>query len=565
MNTIYQPYYQKSWALVIGINNYLYVSPLSYAVNDADAITQILVNELGFLQENVVTLKNQDATKQVILDNFLDLSNKACDPDDRVLVFFAGHGLSIDGLRGPIGYLLPVDGNPDNKNSLIRWDDLTRNADLIPAKHILFIMDACYSGLATKRAITPGSQRFLSDMLQRLARQVITAGKADETVADGGGPQGKNSIFTGYLIEGLMGEAADENKILTANELMAYVYKKVGQDTRSQQTPHYGHLDGDGDFIIRTPNNEHLMKPPSSDYLIKTATEVPEVTPVSITPAIKPSFIIKNGYGDTSTPNFGRNIFSDKLGEYRRGKEYPPELSKAYSWLSIIIEPITDLGSALDITVVSQTMKSYKPKGEKPYEILIIPRGLMTTFDAVVLYDELINTEYWGWYTKIDRNGNIELTNTRDTFMEYSGVRCFFYVQIVGIIWQSVFFAKNVYQEAGYFKGVRLWVNLVGTQNSILIDFSKESGEKNQHWVSPFDRNSLFDQEHLFKLKCQDQNLQMEYKFVVGNLDEMTSFEIIKNIANNLGLAYNHQSLPRCFNYNTEIFPWGQYFNGKHY
>ena len=30
-----------------------------------------------------------------------------------------------------IGYLIPVDGNPDNFSSLIRWDDLTRYSDQI--------------------------------------------------------------------------------------------------------------------------------------------------------------------------------------------------------------------------------------------------------------------------------------------------------------------------------------------------------------------------------------------------------------------------------------------------
>jgi len=97
--------------------------------------------------------------------------------------------MTLEGSRGPIGYLIPVNGDSDNLNTLIRWDDLTRNAEIIPAKHILFIIDACYSGLALQRAITPpGTQRFVTDLLQRMSQQVITAGKADEKVADGSGP-----------------------------------------------------------------------------------------------------------------------------------------------------------------------------------------------------------------------------------------------------------------------------------------------------------------------------------------------------------------------------------------
>ena len=48
------------------------------------------------------------------------------------MVFFAGHGHTVPAHRGEIGYLLPVDGDPSDLSTLIRWDDLTRNADLIP-------------------------------------------------------------------------------------------------------------------------------------------------------------------------------------------------------------------------------------------------------------------------------------------------------------------------------------------------------------------------------------------------------------------------------------------------
>jgi hypothetical protein len=43
--------------------------------------------------------------------------------------------------------------------------------------------------------------RFLRDMLQRFSRQVLTAGKADETVADENGPRPGHSIFTSHLLE----------------------------------------------------------------------------------------------------------------------------------------------------------------------------------------------------------------------------------------------------------------------------------------------------------------------------------------------------------------------------
>src|SRR4051812_12499272 len=100
---MFESFYSNSWALVIGINSYKYVSPLSYACNDADSVAAILIDELGFPANQVIILKDADATKEAILDNFLDFSVNASDPNDRVFVFFAGHGTTIDGARGPVG------------------------------------------------------------------------------------------------------------------------------------------------------------------------------------------------------------------------------------------------------------------------------------------------------------------------------------------------------------------------------------------------------------------------------------------------------------------------------
>lgn len=246
--------YKDSHALIIGIDEYENVSPLGYAVSDAEAISNALQKNFGFRDDKVHTLLNDEATHTAILEKFLSFTSGGTDEEDRIVIFFAGHGHTIGSRRGEVGYLVPFDGNLSKLFTLIRWDELTRNADLIKAKHILFLMDACYGGLAITRSTKPGTMRFLKDMLLRPARQVITAGKADETVADLGGPLPNHSVFTGYLLEGLGGNAADTEGLITANGLMTYVYQNVGRDDSSHQTPHFGYLDGDGDMIFSAPN-----------------------------------------------------------------------------------------------------------------------------------------------------------------------------------------------------------------------------------------------------------------------------------------------------------------------
>ena len=106
---------------------------------------------------------------------------------------------------------------------------------------MLFLMDACYGGLAlTRTTIPPGSMRFLKDMLQRYARQVLTAGKPDEVVSDSGGTRHGHSIFTSYLLLTEWRAEREVDGILTGHGLMAFVYEKVGSDVQSRQTPHFG-------------------------------------------------------------------------------------------------------------------------------------------------------------------------------------------------------------------------------------------------------------------------------------------------------------------------------------
>lgn len=279
-----EPRYCNSWAVVVGINEYETTNPLLHARADAQAVSQTLVEDFGFPNENVVVLLDADASKDAVMEAFLDLNRRTAE-NDRVLFFFAGHGVTITSYRGEVGFLVPHNGDPAELHTLVRWDELTRSADLIPAKHILFVMDACYGGLAIQRSLAAGSTRYLKDMLMRPVRQVLTAGKADEPVSDAGGPIPGHSVFTGYLLQGLRGEAATAEGVISANSLMPYVHYGVSRNDATQQTPHYGFLQGDGDFVFSYPAIEEegsgetgsdlaIEVPTSSEPLIAGAEDV---------------------------------------------------------------------------------------------------------------------------------------------------------------------------------------------------------------------------------------------------------------------------------------------------
>jgi uncharacterized caspase-like protein len=91
---------------VVGIDNYKSASLLSYAVSDASEIREVLINDLGFPSDNITDLIDSEATKTNILRSFMRFARNDIELDDRIFVFFAGHGQTQPGSRGEVGYQL---------------------------------------------------------------------------------------------------------------------------------------------------------------------------------------------------------------------------------------------------------------------------------------------------------------------------------------------------------------------------------------------------------------------------------------------------------------------------
>ena len=249
--------YRDSWAVIVGINAYKSWPRLAYAVNDARAVRDTLVKKYGFAADHVTTLLDGEATRQNILAALGDTlaDTKKVSHDDRVFVFFAGHGVTRKLPNGKAqGYIVPVDAAAQNYQSqAISMTNFQDASDAIAAKHVFFVMDACYGGLALTRggggAASGDRRQYLMEITRRSAREVLTAGGGDEQVADNG--PGGHSIFTWTLLQGLEGKGdLDGDGAITATELAAYVAPSVS--SLSRQTPAFGHLAGSegGEFVF---------------------------------------------------------------------------------------------------------------------------------------------------------------------------------------------------------------------------------------------------------------------------------------------------------------------------
>ncbi|KQV52730.1 polysaccharide deacetylase [Pelomonas sp. Root1217] len=249
--------YRDSHALVIGINQYTAWPKLSHAVRDAQAVRESLVTRFGFRADNVTLLSDAEATRANILkalnERFGDA--KRVKRDDRVFVFFAGHGSTRKLPSGrEVGYIVPVDaGLNDLQADAIAMPQLQEVAEAITAKHALFVIDACYSGLGlTRGGSSAMDSNFARTNARRVGRQMMTAGGADQQVADDG--PGGHSVFTWTLLQALNGKAdLNGDGLITATELAAYVAPAVS--AIAHQTPAFGSLPGSegGEFIFEMP------------------------------------------------------------------------------------------------------------------------------------------------------------------------------------------------------------------------------------------------------------------------------------------------------------------------
>ena len=265
-------FYQNSWALVVGINDYDSIQDLNYAAEDALAIKNMLINEYNFPRDNVRYLIDKEATQTNIKKELSNLM-KVADKGDRVVFYFAGHGETAElGLEGgDIGFLMPSDAIADDLYfTAIDMEELKRIAKFSRAKHMLFLVDACYGGLAavSTRSLNTNTPNFIDKVAEESARQIITAGGKEEKVLEK--DEWEHSAFTKNILSGLKDKKADQNDdgYITGTEIGLYLQEKVSMDTENYQTPQSRRLTThEGEIIFLSKDDSDIgIKDDEVDY-----------------------------------------------------------------------------------------------------------------------------------------------------------------------------------------------------------------------------------------------------------------------------------------------------------
>jgi hypothetical protein len=324
--------YRKGWALIIGINKYpnLPENQLDWAVADAEAISDLLIRKYGFEKNNVILLKDAQATKANIMEKLNSFSDAdMVDREDCVIVYFSGHGQTVPLPRGAgeMGFLIPYDakigslsGAPnavDYRKYCIAMNELNDATKTIPAKHIIFIVDACYSGLVLggqRGGIKTNIPNYLSKVAKTDVQQMITAGGKGETANEL--PNLGHGVFTYKLLKGLEDELADENgdHVITGTELYSYLTNAVLQMTDGKQNPRLGIAD-EGNFLF-IPQK---VEPIKGKLMIQAS---PSDAIITVMPAGSSNEKAFNALvGETDVPVGSYNITAEKDGYQTLTKE----------------------------------------------------------------------------------------------------------------------------------------------------------------------------------------------------------------------------------------------------
>jgi hypothetical protein len=285
--------YTKSKALVIGIDGYDGHNwpQLSNGIRDAEEVAKGLTAQ-GFEVTLKKNLKSDELNRT--LRNFFIIEGD--DPDARLLLWYAGHGDTID----EEAYLVPADApSPkldaefrDKAISLRRFAEYMREAK---ARHVLAIFDSCFSGTVfnvTRSAPPPA----ITLATTQPVREFISSGEAEQVVSDDG-------TFRKLFLDVLAGREPDADAnhdgYVTGTELGLFLTQKMSDLTNNRQTPRYGKLNAygydRGDFVFQVGKSG--ATPPAATQATSEAEQAWAAAQKTTSQAVLEDFVKR--YGDS--------------------------------------------------------------------------------------------------------------------------------------------------------------------------------------------------------------------------------------------------------------------------
>lgn len=219
------------WALLIGVDDYLWARGLEYCGADMRALSSQLVAS-GFPSSHVFLLhdkapENKYRPTKASIEAHLRLVLGLVEKDDLVMVGFSGHGVHLNGRS----YLCPAEARLEDPHSLISVNDVYAALQNSAAALKLFLVDACRNDprLEGERSLVPttGTRQF-AQALERPPQGILLFASCAPGEIAREDKEFSHGVFMHYFLEGLGGAAdANGNGRVSLMELYLYVNDKT--------------------------------------------------------------------------------------------------------------------------------------------------------------------------------------------------------------------------------------------------------------------------------------------------------------------------------------------------
>jgi hypothetical protein len=222
---------KNALGVIFGIENYKYVSPVTFANRDATFIKEYFVNILG-IPENRIYFKTNDDVGKAQFDKVFSkdgwLDKRVKDNKTDLYIYYAGHG--APDIKENKAYLIPYDGDPNYASQTgYEMDELYEHLGNLGARSTTVFLDACFTGANRESDILlAGARPVFMEVDASATRDVTVFSAAGGKEISSAWPEKKHGLFSYYLMKGMRGDAdANSDKQITVGELGDYVKENV--------------------------------------------------------------------------------------------------------------------------------------------------------------------------------------------------------------------------------------------------------------------------------------------------------------------------------------------------
>lgn len=237
-----QGYYTRynTYALIIGNQNYRFVSDVPYAIHDARIFAEYCKKTLGIPAENIHI--TEDATKQMIMEEELEdwISQIPYRDEKKLIVYYAGHGVP-DIKNKNKAYILPTDVRGTNPKRGIALDEFYSKLGDLAFQQTSVFLDACFSGInRNNEGVSEGLRGVEIEAEDATFGEgsvvVFTAAQGNETAQ--GYPEEGHGLFTYYLLKELQQTEGNSTYGSMSDNIKSNVSLQALQlKMRKKQTP----------------------------------------------------------------------------------------------------------------------------------------------------------------------------------------------------------------------------------------------------------------------------------------------------------------------------------------